>query len=195
MYTANVRMKLKAATTERVISWVVGNPHNIIEETNALQTNMPITTTTTRFWVTSSWYLRCSEQLRTRPHSQPQHQRGKQLRRNGLKYAAFFECYSQVCPVVATWLGRRCIMLDQTNQQQHQSTRDSAAAEFLKLFPLLMSCVWHRLSQYSTWRWCKLDNCRRIQLAIKVERRSLSSAYLRYNWDPLQNQSLMTLTH
>ena len=58
MYTTNVTMKLKAATTDSMRSRVLSNPHDAIEETNALHNHLVITTTTTRLWVTSSWYLR-----------------------------------------------------------------------------------------------------------------------------------------
>ena len=57
MYTTNVIMKLKAPIIEFIRSRVLRSPHNTIKETNALCIHMPITTITTRLWVTSSCYL------------------------------------------------------------------------------------------------------------------------------------------
>ena len=58
MYTTSVIIKTKTALIVRIRSRVLRSSHNIIKETNALYTRMPITTITTRLWVISSWYLR-----------------------------------------------------------------------------------------------------------------------------------------
>lgn len=60
MYATNVSMKAKASVNEMRKSRVTRDSHKIIKETNALNTQMKITTTTTRLWVTTSWYLRWS---------------------------------------------------------------------------------------------------------------------------------------
>ena len=57
-YTTSVIIKPKAALIVRIRSRVLWSSHNIIKERNALYTHMPITTITTRLWVTSSRYLR-----------------------------------------------------------------------------------------------------------------------------------------
>ena len=61
IYTTNVIIKLKAKLTVPTRSRVLYHQHhNIIKETNTntLYIHMPITTITTRLWVTSPWYLR-----------------------------------------------------------------------------------------------------------------------------------------
>ena len=58
MYTTSVIIKPKAAFIVLIRYRALLGPHNVIKETNALYTQMLIIATTTRLWVTSSWYLR-----------------------------------------------------------------------------------------------------------------------------------------
>ena len=58
MYTTSVITKPIAAVIVPIKSWTLWSPDNVIKEKNPLYTHMLITTTTTRLWVTSSWYLR-----------------------------------------------------------------------------------------------------------------------------------------
>ena len=51
-------MKLKDAVTEIIIDIIWTELQNTIKETNKLNAHIDITKVPTRFWLTSSWYLR-----------------------------------------------------------------------------------------------------------------------------------------
>ena len=146
MYTTNVMMRLKATIIVFIRSLVLSSPHNIIKETNVLFTHIPITTITTRLWVTTSWYLRwrwTAKNLSTLTATTP---------RNEAPENKVLEIV-RTCWVLQPGLCSRSQLI--RKKVYNGWLNKPTAAEFSKFLALLKLCIWHRLSQYSTWRRCE----------------------------------------
>ena len=112
IYTTSVIIKPKAAVIVLTRFHALKGPHNIVKEKNPLHIHMLTTITTTRMWVTSSWYLRwrwTAKNLSTFTATTP---RSEAPENNLLEISTLVECYSQECQVEASWSERKCKMVE-----------------------------------------------------------------------------------
>ena len=155
MYTTSVMIKPKAALMERIRSLVLRSPHKITKETNTLYTHMPITTITTRLWVTSSWYLRwrwtaknLSTLIATTPRNEAAENKLLEIVRTCWVLQRGLSSRSQLIRKKAYngWLNKPTA----TSEQARLCRRVFKVFGNVEVFFL-----WRRLLQYSTWRQYK----------------------------------------
>ena len=194
-YATNVSMKAKAAVNEMRKSRVTRDSHTIIKETNALNTQMKITTTTTRLWVTTSWYLRWSwtaKNLSTLTATTPR----KEIVENTEPEIFMIRWALQPGLFNCNHLTRSDVWNGWANKSTPKSEKAKLKSRVFKVFFIVEVFYIAQIVTKFNVIVVYVKKLLKIQLAIKVERRSLSSVCSgKYCEDSLQFNSFMMLTH